>query len=39
MIINQVGSYVNIPKQDRLIEIMQQGSEDTYVFIAPETIE
>ena len=28
----------NIPKQERVVSIMQSDLEDTYVFCAPETI-
>ena len=30
---------VNIPKEERVVSIMQEDLKDTYVFCAPETIE
>lgn len=31
--------YAKIPTEQNILEILQSGSDDTYVFCAPETIE
>lgn len=38
MVVFAMGCYVNIPKQESVVQMMQQGSSDTYVFCAPETL-
>ena len=38
MLINQV-AYYDIPNQTSIVETMHEGSFDSYVFCAPETIE
>lgn len=31
--------HANIPAEQNIIQIMQKGCDDTYVFCAPETVE
>ena len=37
--ININGTLINIPKQESIVNIMQENKTDTYVFCAPETLE